>query len=399
MNLCQLGENARHLVGHRLNWRLLKGGFANVSNAASDLPQVLDAAEHSTTDGGARVNHCGPERVNERMEDPVRVSIAIPLFNEADGVNELLRRVCAVVDAIPGTRHEILLVDDGSTDETLALLRAAADHDGRLVVISLSRNFGHQAACAAGLKHARGDVCVLMDGDLQDPPEQIPNFLEKAKQGYDVVYAVRAKRKEGGLLKLCYFLFYRIQGALSEQPMPLDAGDFCLMSRRVVDFLNASVERQRYLRGLRAWVGFKQIGITVERDPRASGQPKYSWGKLFTLAVDGIFSHSILPLRAATFLGVSAIGLSLAVTTHALYGKWIRGDSPPGYTAQVVTMIFFSGVQLVFLGVIGEYVGRIFEEVKRRPSFVVDQVIRTKAAHSTGESETGQSNGESHETR
>ena len=283
-----------------------------------------------------------------------------------------------VVDSLPGEGHEIVLVDDGSTDETLALLRAAAECDDRLVVISLSRNFGHQAACAAGLKHASGDVCVLMDGDLQDPPEQIPRFLETMHEGYDVVYAVRAKRKEGPLLKLCYFLFYRIQGALSEQTMPLDAGDFCMMSRRVVDFLNSSVERQRYLRGLRAWVGFKQVGITVERDPRASGQPKYSWRRLFTLAVDGIFSHSVLPLRAATVLGVLAIALSLAVTTHALYGKWIRGDSPPGYTAQVVTMIFFSGVQLVFLGVIGEYVGRIFEEVKRRPSFVVDQVIGSR---------------------
>ncbi|MEO1526669.1 MAG: glycosyltransferase family 2 protein [Planctomycetota bacterium] len=311
------------------------------------------------------------------MEKSIRVSIAIPLFNEAEGVAELLERVRTVVDTLPGGPHEVVLVDDGSSDNTLALLRDAAERDDRLVVVSLSRNFGHQAACAAGLKHSRGDFCVLMDGDLQDPPEQIPNFLEKAQQGFDVVYAVRAKRKEGYLLKACYFLFYRIQGALSEQAMPLDAGDFCLMSRRVVDFLNSSVERQRYLRGLRAWVGFKQIGLTVERDPRAAGQPKYSWRKLFTLAVDGIFSHSVLPLRAATFLGVMAIMLSLAVTTHALYGKWIRGDSPPGYTAQVVTMIFFSGVQLVFLGVIGEYVGRIFEEVKRRPSFIVDQVIRS----------------------
>lgn len=309
--------------------------------------------------------------------EPVRVSIAIPLYNEAEGVNELLRRVTAVMDALPGEGHEIVLVDDGSSDDTLSLLQAAADHDDRLVVISLSRNFGHQAACAAGLKHASGDVCILMDGDLQDPPEQIPAFLEKSREGYDVVYAVRAKRKEGFILKFCYFLFYRIQGALSEQAMPLDAGDFCLMSRRVVDFLNSSIERQRYLRGLRAWVGFKQVGVTVERDPRASGQPKYTWRKLFTLAVDGIFSHSVLPLRAATVLGVLAITLSLAVATHALYGKWIRGDSPPGYTAQVVTMIFFSGVQLVFLGVIGEYVGRIFEEVKRRPSYVVDQVIRS----------------------
>ncbi|KAA5543632.1 glycosyltransferase family 2 protein [Roseiconus nitratireducens] len=311
---------------------------------------------------------------------PPSVSVAIPLYNEADGVQVLLDRVLAVLDQLPGDGHEVVLVDDGSTDATFQLLRRAAEKDERVVAISLSRNFGHQAACAAALRHTRGQVGVLMDGDLQDPPEQIPEMLKRYHEGFDVVYAIRAKRKEGVLLRSCYFLFYRVMGALADQPMPLDAGDFCLMSRRVIDFLNASGERQRYLRGLRAWVGFRQVGIPIEREARQHGDSKYSWRGLLGLAVDGIFSHSVLPLRAAALLGFVAILVSLLIAAHALYGKLVQGDSPQGYTALVITLIFFSGVQLVFLGVIGEYVGRIFEEVKRRPSFIVDQVIRADDA-------------------
>lgn len=310
---------------------------------------------------------------------PPSVSIAIPLLNEQEGIPELMRRVMGVLDSLPGCGHQAIFVDDGSSDETWQQLADAAERDARIVALSFSRNFGHQAACGAGLRYATGDVCVVMDGDLQDPPEQIPRMIQHYHDGYDVVYAIREKRKEAFALRTCYFLFYRVMGALAERPMPVDAGDFCLMSRRVVDVINQSQERQRYLRGLRAWVGFRQIGIAVERDRRESGQSKYSWRKLFGLAVDGIFAHSVLPLRAATLLGSLAILASLAVATHALYGKLVTGDSPPGYTALAITIIFFSGVQLVFLGVIGEYVGRIFEEVKRRPSFIVDKMIADRA--------------------
>lgn len=303
------------------------------------------------------------------------VSVAIPLFNEQDGIPALLRRVMAVLDDLPGENHQAVLVDDGSSDQTWQMLSESAESDPRIVALSLSRNFGHQSACSAALRYATGDVCVLMDGDLQDPPEQIPRMLEYHRDGNEVVYAIREKRKETLLLRSCYFLFYRVMGVLAERPMPMDAGDFCLMSRKVVDAINQSRERQRYLRGMRAWVGFKQIGIAVERDPRAAGRSKYSWRKLFGLAVDGIFAHSVLPLRAAILLGSLAVAASLLVGAHALYGKLVSGDSPPGYTALAITIIFFAGVQLVFLGVIGEYVGRIFEEVKRRPSFIVDKMI------------------------
>lgn len=316
-----------------------------------------------------------PQEPTRGQETEASVSIAIPLFNEQDGIAELIRRVIAVVDQLPGDNHQVILVDDGSTDQTWQRISLAAEADPRLVALSFSRNFGHQAACAAGLRYANGDVCVLMDGDLQDPPEQIPRMLKHFYDGNAVVYAIREKRKESVLLRSCYFLFYRVMGALAERPMPMDAGDFCLMSRKVVDVINQSRERQRYLRGMRAWVGFQQIGITVERDVRAAGSSKYSWRKLFGLAIDGIFAHSVLPLRAAILLGTLAIAASVLVGGHALYGKLVSGDSPPGYTALAITIIFFAGVQLVFLGVIGEYVGRIFEEVKRRPSFIIDRMI------------------------
>ncbi len=308
------------------------------------------------------------------------VSIAIPLHNEEDVVPELLKRTQLVMDELPGGPHELVLVDDGSSDRTLELLRDAAVDDSRLSVVSLSRNFGHQAAYCAGLQHVSGDVVVLMDGDLQDPPEEIPRMLDVYHEGNDVVYAVRVNRKEGVLLRLAYFVFYRLVAALARVRLPQDAGDFCLMSRRVVQQLNRAPEHQRYLRGLRAWVGFKQAGVPIEREQRRAGDPKYSWWRLFGLAFDGIFSFSVIPLRVATLLGSGAIICSIAVAAYSLYGKLIRGDSPEGFTATIISIIFFAGVQLVFLGVIGEYVGRVYEEVKGRPSFIVDQVYRNEVS-------------------
>jgi dolichol-phosphate mannosyltransferase len=305
-----------------------------------------------------------------------KLTIAVPVYNETSVLPQLLSRTLAVLDSLPGGPHELLFVDDGSSDATLDLLTAAADQDSRIVIVSFARNFGHQAALTAALQHATGDAVVLMDGDLQDSPEAIPRFVDAYREGFDVAYAVRVKRKEGLWLRACYALFYRLISWMSDTRLPPDAGDFCLLSRRVVEELNAAPERHRYLRGLRAWVGFRQIGIPVERERRAAGKAKYNLRRLFRLAFDGIFSFSIVPLRAASVLGTCTVALSIAAALFFLYAKLFWRQSPQGFTALAVSIAFFAGVQLIFLGVIGEYVGRIYEEVKRRPLYVVDQVIR-----------------------
>lgn len=308
-----------------------------------------------------------------------RVSVAIPLHNEEQGVAELVRRVGAVLDGIPGGPHEIVLVDDGSTDDTVRRVEAAAARDARIVLVSLSRNFGHQAALTAALDFVTGDVVVAMDGDLQDAPEAIPEFLAHYHQGYDVVYAKRAQRKEGLGLRACYWLYYRLAARISSIELPLDAGDFGLMSYRVLAELRGMREQHRYLRGLRAWVGFRQIGIVVERSARAHGETKYTALKLLKLASDGLFAFSTVPLRAAAVLGVVAMLASSAFAVYAVAAKFLFDRSPRGFTALVVVATFMAGVHLLFLGVIGEYVGRIYEESKRRPLYVVGRIVRHDA--------------------
>ena len=307
---------------------------------------------------------------------PIRLSVAIPIYNEAQLVPELLRRVGAVLDGLPGGPHELVIVDDGSGDGSREALVSATAGEPRLVVVTLSRNFGHQAALTAALDHVTGDVVVLMDGDLQDPPEAIPLLLRTHLEGYDVVYARRVKRKEGWLLRLAYASFYRILARLSNVDLPVDSGDFGLMSRRVVEQLRRAPERHRYLRGLRAWAGYAQVGVTIERAARAGGESKYSLRKLLTLAFDGFFSFSVAPLRAAALLGVGAIGLCSLYALYAVGAKLLYGHTPQGFTALIVIMTFLSGTNLLFLGLLGEYLGRVYEEVKRRPLYVVDQIVR-----------------------
>jgi dolichol-phosphate mannosyltransferase len=312
------------------------------------------------------------------MSDARRISVAIPLHNEESGVAELLRRLGAVLDGIPGGPHEIVLVDDGSRDGTLSLLEEAARRDDRLVVVSLSRNFGHQAALSAALDFVSGDVIVAMDGDLQDRPEAIPALLAKHREGYDVVYAQRVKRKESWMLRLSYFLFYRLLASLADTRIPLDAGDFALMTRRVVEQMRAAPEHHRYLRGLRSWVGFRQTGLVVERDERFAGTTQYGPLKLLKLASDGLFSFSVIPLRAAMVVGLAAILVSVGFSLFTLYAKLFLDRAPAGFTSLMLFMSFFAGVQLFFLGIIGEYVGRIYQETKRRPLYVVGSVVRGK---------------------
>jgi dolichol-phosphate mannosyltransferase len=241
-----------------------------------------------------------------------------------------------------------------------------------VTAVALSRNFGHQAAIDAALEHTSGDVVVVMDGDLQDTPESIPDFLDHYAAGYDVVYAVRVGRKEHWLLRTCYAAYYRLAGALADIELPRDAGDFALMSRRVVDQLRATPERHRYLRGLRSWVGFKQTGIQVERAARHAGSTKYSLRKLLRLATDGLLSFSLAPVRAASACGALCVLGGLAVGTAAALRIL-----PAGESAWIVAAVaFFSGVQLLFLGVIGEYLGRVYDEVRGRPRYIVERVLR-----------------------
>jgi dolichol-phosphate mannosyltransferase len=325
------------------------------------------------------------------MTDP-RVSVAIPIFNEEEGLPELYRRTSAVLAELPGGPHEIVFINDGSTDGTDEILEALAAIDRVVTVVNLSRNFGHQAAITAGLAHASGDAVVVMDGDLQDTPETIPRFLEKYSEGYDVVYAVRCDRKEGWLLRLCYATFYHMIARLSDLSLPIGSGDFALLSRRVVDELNAVPERNRYLRGLRTWVGYRQIGIDVERAVRHAGEPKYTLRRLLKLACDGIFSFSVIPLRFATVLGTLAITGSVAFAAYAIFVKLFMDQSPVGFTALILAITFLAGVQLLFLGIIGEYIGRIYEEVKQRPHYVVRNVSRSEEFHLPADGSYGHRN-------
>lgn len=310
------------------------------------------------------------------MERLALLSIAVPVFNEQAVLPELLRRLLLLTENPSHPPTEFVFVNDGSSDRTAEILEDAAAHDPRIVVIHLSRNFGHQASITAALDHVRGDAVVAMDADLQDAPEVIPRFLAKYAEGYDVVYAIRASRKEGPLLRLCYRAYYRLLGLLSDFPPPKDAGDFALVSRAVVEQLKCMREQNRYLRGLRHWVGFRQIGIPVDRGARNHGESKYSWLKLVKLGVDGIFSFSLLPLRVMTLFGGLTVAASGMYAVGAVLLRLIWGPSPQGFTTLIAAIVFLSGVQMVFLGVIGEYLGRVYEEVKGRPLYIVSSVVR-----------------------
>ena len=314
------------------------------------------------------------------MPGGIRLSVAIPVHDEESVLPELLLRLRRVLEGLPGGPHEIVFVDDGSTDRTFEMLREAASENSQIIAISLSRNFGHQAAISAAMDHASGDAVVIMDGDLQDIPEVIPQFVEKLGEGFDVVYAQRVRRKEPLPLRLCYFLFYRMMARLSDIRLPLDSGDFGLMSRRVVDHVRRMPEHHRYLRGMRSWVGFRQTGIPVERAERHSGKSKYSLMHLMKLAADGIFAFSIVPIRAAAIAGATVMFLSFLFVCYAVYARMFLHQSPQGFTALLVAITFLSGIMLFFLGIIGEYVGRIYEETKARPKYIVGRIVGKSGA-------------------
>ncbi len=305
------------------------------------------------------------------------ISVVVPCYNEHAVLDELYSRLTAAAESW-NEPFEIIVVDDGSNVETWQKLKEIHQRDPRWRLVRFSRNFGHQTAVSAGLNYAVGDAVLVIDADLQDPPEILHEFLAKWRDGYEVVYAVRRNRKEGVLKRACYSLFYRILASLSDVSIPLDAGDFCLMDRQVVDLLCSFPEQNRFVRGLRAWTGFRQVGLPYDRHARAAGEPQYNFRRLVKLAIDGVFSFSTTPLRFVTRLGFFISALAMAGTVFSLAQRIFAdafaqiGLRPvPGFATIVISLLFLGGVQLICLGVIGEYIGRIYEQVKQRPLWIV----------------------------
>ena len=309
------------------------------------------------------------------------ISVIVPAYNEEAGIRLLYDRVTAAASAWQEA-FELIVVDDGSRDTTLAILKSIAASDNRLKVLSFTRNFGHQASVTAGLAYAAGDYIAIIDADLQDPPEILGGFLEKCRAGFDVVYAIRMDRKEAFLKRAAYHLYYRLLAALASVDIPMDSGDCCVMSRRALDTLNALPERNRFVRGLRTWIGYRQVGVAYERQARASGSPKYTLRKLINLALDGVINFSFKPLRILGLAGMMIGGLAFLAGLIVVYQYFtnttILGYNPHqarGWTSLILSILFLSGFQLFGLGILGEYIGRLFEETKRRPPYLIDTMI------------------------
>lgn len=304
------------------------------------------------------------------------LTVVVPCFNEEDVIAATYKRISKALES-DTFRLQIVFVNDGSVDATASILQEIAANDSRVKIITFSRNFGHQAAVSAGLAHSDGDVTAIIDADLQDPPEVILEMLARWADGYDIVYGVRMGRKEVFWKRLCYSLFYRMFRRLASIDSPLDAGDFSLIDKSALIEINKLPEKNRFFRGLRSWVGFKQIGVPYERDARLAGVTKYSFFKLVKLAKDGIFNFSTAPLTVVFYLGfvistlsflMLAFVLFLRITELPVFG--MRAGDVQGFASIVMTVLFIGGVQLICIGVLGEYIGRIYQEVKARPTFI-----------------------------
>jgi polyisoprenyl-phosphate glycosyltransferase len=311
------------------------------------------------------------------------ISIVIPLFNEEANVDHIYKRLLASSKSWK-ENYEIIFVDDGSFDNTLFLLKELCKLDPNVKIIKLSRNFGHQAAISAGIRKTKGDAVIIMDGDLQDPPEELHKFLDKWREGYHVVFAIRRKRKENIFKRSAYSIFYRVLHLISDINIPLDSGDFCIMDKKVVKILNDEMqEYHRFVRGLRAYAGFKQIGIEYERSERAAGEVKYTYRKLIKLAIDGLLDFSVFPLRIAIYIGFvfafPSFIIGLFFIIHRILNFKFLGYSPsdtPGLASLAVGIFFLGGIILIILGVIGEYIGRIYSEVKKRPFYIIEEIYQ-----------------------
>lgn len=311
------------------------------------------------------------------------LSIVVPLLNEAEVLPELHRRLTKTLGAA-GETYEILYVDDGSTDQSLPfLISLHRDEPERVKIISFSRNFGHQTAVSAGISYASGDGVIVMDGDLQDPPEFLPELIRAWREGYEVVYGIRTKRKENLIKRAAYALFYKLLHRISYLSIPIDSGDFSIIDRRVVDVLKLMPERNRFVRGLRTWIGFRQTGIAYEREQRFAGKPKYTFAKLFALAYDGLITFSFYPLRLSTKLGFLFSALAMIFAVLIVFLKVTRDFIPQGWASTIVVILFVSGLQFFILGIFGEYLGRIFEEVKARPPYVIKALVGLEGPEGT----------------
>lgn len=306
------------------------------------------------------------------MSEPPVLSVVIPARNEAPGVGALCARLFGVLDSL-GASWEVVFVDDGSTDDTWEKLRAIRGSRAQVRLLRLSRNFGQQAAITAGMDQAKGQAVAVMDADLQDPPELIPEFVTRWRAGHEIVYAVRASRQEAWPRRAVYGIFYRLLARLAAHEIPRDSGDFCLMDRRVVDILRRMPERNRFLRGMRSWIGFRSVGVPYDRPGRAAGQPAYTLRGLVGLALDGIASFSYVPLRLSAILGVLVALLGVGVAAWATVSRLLMTVPaiPAGWASMIVLLCVIGGTQLVALGIIGEYLARVYDEAKQRPTYII----------------------------
>ena len=310
------------------------------------------------------------------------ISYVVPIYNEELNIINTITKIKEAFNQNDIKGLEIIFIDDGSTDKSVEIIKTFIEKGEPIKCICLTRNFGHQEALTAGLSNAKSDLIAVLDGDLQDPPIVINEFIKSAKKGYDVIYGVRRKRKEIFYKKFAYGIFYKLLAALSKIEIPLDSGDFCLMTRKALNMLNDLPEHNRFIRGLRSYIGLKQIGIKYERDARSAGEPKYTFKKLLRLASDGIFNFSDRPLKLTSTFGVAVSIISalmmFALIVQRILSINILGYSPndvPGYTSIIISIFFVSGVQLFALGIIGEYISRIFLETKKRPSYLIREII------------------------
>jgi polyisoprenyl-phosphate glycosyltransferase len=308
------------------------------------------------------------------------ISIVVPVFNEAEVITQTYGRLTAVARSLENLDYELVVVDDGSRDATYATLVRLAAKDERLKILKLSRNFGHQTAITAGIDAAKGACIVIIDADLQDPPEVIPQFIAKWREGFDVVYGVREEREGESTMKLLTAsAFYRLLNRMTAVPIPVDVGDFRLMSRRVAERLKSMREKDRFVRGLVSWVGYPQTGVKYRREARAAGETKYPFRKMLKFAFDGLTGFSTVPLRLATWMGYFASAFAFVYLISVFVQKWM-GETVQGWATIMVALLFLGGVQLICLGILGEYLGRVFNEVKHRPLYVIENFVNGDVA-------------------
>lgn len=306
----------------------------------------------------------------------MKYTIIFPVYNEEENIENIYKQTARVMNTLKN-QYEIIFVNDGSFDNTLDTLARLHEKHGEVKIINFSRNFGHQTAVTAGLHHAIGEAIAVLDADLQDPPEILPRFFKKLEEGYDAIYAVRKKRKENIFKRSMYSMFYRLLKKIADTNIPLDSGDFCVMSKRMVRTINSLPERNRFIRGIRSWVGYKQCGIEYERNARSAGESKYTLRKMFKLAFDGIFSFSYIPLQFMFFIGFFSLTLSFVGIIIAFYMKFFTQNYTrvPGFASTFILLMFIGGLVLFSIGILGEYIRRIYDEIKQRPPYIIESKI------------------------